>query len=107
MQNKGITLSYRESNVNKIEAMYDRSRVNVKVEPRATLTFLAAFHSLFFIYALTNVKIMRQWKSTFSLDGRKRIKMKTVTENIAGVCVCSWRIELTKCNSIVSWSKTH
>ena len=26
-------------------------------------------------------------------DGPKRIKMKTMTENIVGVCVCSVRIE--------------
>ena len=26
-------------------------------------------------------------------DGQKRIKMKTMTENIAGACVCSMRIE--------------
>ena len=27
------------------------------------------------------------------VDGRKRIKMKTATENIAGASVCSMRIE--------------
>ena len=33
-------------------------------------------------------------------NGRKRIRMKTMTENIARTCVCSLLIELT-CNSIV------
>ena len=28
-----------------------------------------------------------------SVDGRKRIKMETMTENIAGACVCSMRLE--------------
>jgi len=28
------------------------------------------------------------------MDDRKRIKMKTMTENIAGACFCSMRIEL-------------
>ena len=28
------------------------------------------------------------------MDGRKRIKMQTMTENIAGACFCSVRIEL-------------
>ena len=30
-------------------------------------------------------------------NGRKRIKMKTMTENMAGACYCSMRIELNLC----------
>ena len=31
---------------------------------------------------------------TYRIIGRKRIKMKTMTENIAGACDCSMRIKL-------------
>ena len=33
-------------------------------------------------------------------NGRKRIKMKTMTENIAGACVCSMRIEFNLCHNV-------
>ena len=33
-------------------------------------------------------------------NGRKRIKMKTMTENIAGACVCSMRIEINLCHNV-------
>jgi len=43
--------------INEIEAMYGRSRVNVKVEPRSTLTFapdLPYIVSILFTYARKN-----------------------------------------------------
>ena len=40
-----------------------------------------------------------------SVEGRKRIKMKTKTENIAGACVYSMRIESNlRHNVILSFS---
>ena len=51
--------------VNKIEAMYGRSRVNVKVKARLIFTFtpdLSYITSIIF----TRVKITRQWKSTLT-----------------------------------------
>ena len=56
------------------EAMYEGSRVNVKDERGSTLSLRAALHTLplFYlrtsIYAGTNVKITRQWKSTLKVD---------------------------------------
>ena len=44
--------------VNRIEAVYGRSRVNVKLE---LLRLQATFHE----YAPKRVNIARQWKSTF------------------------------------------
>ena len=35
-----------------------------------------------------------------SVDGRKRIKMKTMTENIAGTCVCSKCAYVIKSNFV-------
>ena len=59
------------THVNKIQAMYERLRVNAKIEPSLnfyvyTQTFI---HSLYFIYvrkinARTHVKITRLWKPT-------------------------------------------
>ena len=59
--------------VHKIEAMYRRSRVNVKVEPRSFFTFARGLsyiaRSILFkrvkIYVPTHLKVTRQWKSTF------------------------------------------
>ena len=33
-------------------------------------------------------------------NGRKRIKMKTMTENITGACVCSMRMEFNLCHNV-------
>ena len=33
-------------------------------------------------------------------NGRKRIKMKTMTETIAGACVCSMRMEFNLCHNV-------
>ena len=45
------------------EAMYERSHVNVKVEPRSTFTFtrFSSMASILF-YARTHVKITWSWK---------------------------------------------
>ena len=55
--------------------MYEKPRVNVKVEPRSTFTFTSDLpyivSNLFThvkpvkVYVRTHVKITRQWKSTF------------------------------------------
>ena len=55
--------------VNEIEAMYGRSRVNVKVEPRQTFTLTRALSILIYarkIYERSHGKITRQWKSTLN-----------------------------------------
>ena len=57
------------THVNKIEAMYERPRVNVRVERGSTFTFM---HGLSYIdpisfYARTHGKISWWWKSTLSL----------------------------------------
>ena len=67
--------------VNKIETMYEKPRVNVKVEPRSTFTFTSDLpyivSNLFMhvepvkVYVRTHVKITRQWKSTFRPVARK------------------------------------
>ena len=67
---------YVRARVNKIEATYGRSGVNVKVERDSPFTLHATF-CLYFIYArkryvLTYVKITRQWKSTLWEVARKR-----------------------------------
>ena len=56
--------------VSKIEAMYERLRANVKVEPRSTFTFthgLSYISSILFTRVITCVrahgKVTRQWKS--------------------------------------------
>ena len=56
--------------------MYEKPRVNVKVEPRSTFTFTRGFSYITSIlithvkpvnvYVRTHVKITRQWKSTFT-----------------------------------------
>ena len=53
--------------------MYEKPRVNVKVEPRSTFTFtftsdLPYIVSNLFTHVLTHVKITRQWKSTLKLE---------------------------------------
>ena len=62
------------THVNKIEAMYERPRVNVRVERGSTFTFmrgLSYIASISFygreIYVRTHGKITWWWKSTFSL----------------------------------------
>ena len=58
--------------VNEIEAMYGRSCVNVKVEPRSTFMLTCSLLTLtHFIYAhkfyvFWHGKILRQWKSTLT-----------------------------------------
>ena len=62
------------THVNKIEAMYERPRVNVRVERGSTFTFM---HGLSYIasislyarkiYVRTHGKISWWWKSTLSL----------------------------------------
>ena len=62
--------------VNKIETMYEKPRVNVRVEPRSTFTFTSNLpyivSNLFThvkpvkVYVRTHVKITQQWKSTLS-----------------------------------------
>ena len=46
-----------------LRAMYERSHVNVKVEPRSTFTFtrFSSMSSILF-YARTHVKITWSWK---------------------------------------------
>ena len=54
--------------------MYEKPRVNVKVEPRSTFTFTSDLPYIVFnlfthvkpvkVYVRTHVKITRQWKST-------------------------------------------
>ena len=54
--------------VNEIEAMYERPRVNVKVERGSTFTFrrdLPHIVSILFTRVRT-IKITRQWKSTLT-----------------------------------------
>ena len=61
--------------VNEMEAMNEKLRLNIKVEPRSTFTFtrLLFIHCLYFIYyarkiyARTHVKLVQQFKSTFNL----------------------------------------
>ena len=57
------------THVNKIEAMYERPRVNVRVERGSTFTFLRglSYIASIFFYARTHGKITWWWKSTFSL----------------------------------------
>ena len=63
---------YVRTRVNIIEAMYERSGVSVKVEPRSTFTFtsytlyIASFIYAGKIYVRAQVKITWQWISTFS-----------------------------------------
>ena len=57
------------THVKKIEAMYEKPRVKVKVERGLTWTHTRKLPFLCFIYARkmyvrTHVKITRQWKST-------------------------------------------
>ena len=62
----------------KIETMYGRSNVNVKVEGGSTFMFTHSFSHIFPIlsmhvkpvkvYVRMHVKITRQWKSTFKLS---------------------------------------
>ena len=75
--------------VNKIEAMYGRSRVNEKVEPRATLTFLTAFHKQpLFLFTRVKFTCVRTWKLCASGNPplvwtvENASKCKRVTENI-------------------------
>ena len=49
--------------VNKLEAMYEVSSVNVKVERRSTFTFTRGLSYIACI-SFTHVNITRQWKST-------------------------------------------
>ena len=56
------------THVNEIEAMYERARVNVKVDRGSTFTLSMTLHALSLLYArkiyvLTHAKITRQWKS--------------------------------------------
>ena len=51
------------ANTCKIEVLYGRSRVNVKVEPRPTFTFSRGKSYITTIF-FTHAKISRQWKST-------------------------------------------
>ena len=54
------------THVNEIEATYERSCINIKVKPRSTFSFprgLSYITSILFIH----VKIIWQWKSTFTL----------------------------------------
>ena len=57
------------THVNKIEAMYERPRVNVRVERGSTFTFMRglSYIASIFFYARTQGKITWWWKSTFSL----------------------------------------
>ena len=57
----------RFTRVNKIEAMYRRSWVNVKVEPRSTFTFTRGVSYIASI-SFTHGKITRQWKSTLKVN---------------------------------------
>ena len=62
--------------VNKIEAVYQRSCVNVEVEPHSTLTFTRgllyiasnSFTHRRKIYVHVHVKIIQQWKSTLRIN---------------------------------------
>ena len=64
--------------VNKIEAMYGKSRVNVKVEPCSISLLRGPFiHCLYFTYACkfyvrSHGKITLQWKSTQRVNGMHR-----------------------------------
>ena len=61
---------YVRTRVNRIEAIYERLGVNVKVERGSTLTFardLPYIASILSTRVLTHVKITRQWKSTLML----------------------------------------
>ena len=61
--------------------MYEKPRVNVKVEPRSTFTFTSDLpyivSNLFThvkpvkVYVRTHVKITRQWKSTLTKTGNR------------------------------------
>ena len=46
--------------VNKIEAMYWKSRAHVKIEPRSNFTFMRGLSYVASI-SFTHVKIMQQW----------------------------------------------
>ena len=73
--------------VNEIETMYERPRVNMKVERGPTFAFTRDLPYIVFflftrikIYVRTQVKITRQWKSTFS-----EYATKTGTTNTSGI----------------------
>ena len=55
------------SRVNKIEAMCERSRVNVKVERGLTFTFTRDLpHIASVLFTRVRTEITRQWKSIFT-----------------------------------------
>ena len=64
------------THVNKIETMFGRSRVNVKVEHRSTFTFTRGLSYIAPIsftrkfYVRSHGKITRQWKTTLR-EGEK------------------------------------
>ena len=67
-------VNFTHTNKIEIEAMYERPRVNVRVERRSTFTFMRGLSYIAFIsfyarkiYVRTQGKITRWWKSTFSL----------------------------------------
>ena len=65
--------------LNKLEAMYRRSHVNVKVEPGSAITFTRNLPHVATILSTrvkkdrTHVKITQQWKSTIRVDFQCRV----------------------------------
>ena len=69
LRNFSLGKHLKFTRVNEIEAMYERPRVNVKVERGSTFTFLRDPPYIIYtrkIYVRTHEKVMRQWKSTLS-----------------------------------------
>ena len=85
------------------EAPFTLTRFHYKTHWHISMRFGLPFTLIRWAFSLKKGPIWkRSWKwvktktHTYRLrvDGRKRITMKTVTENIAGTGVCSMRIEL-------------
>ena len=70
--------------VNKIEAMYRRSCINVKVEPRSPFTFTRGLSYIASI-SFTHGKITRQWKSTLTVNFHCRVIFTRVKVNLSEV----------------------
>ena len=91
--------------------MYEKPRVNVKVERGSTFTFTRGFSCITSIlifthvkpvkdYVRTHVKITRQWKSTFRIE-------TVLCFYCAVVCLVVWRLATNTriVGTIVAWSE--
>ena len=95
--------------VNKIETMYERSRVNVKVEPRSTFTFYAwpFIHYLYVIhgrkfYVRSQGKITRQSQPLTQYNIQKQRKIETEDIELNNyMCIFPFSIEVRERDSSV------